>query len=354
MLRLICSLILCIYSIRAYRLKVTPMLDLRSIGPINKEPPFFQRFIALMDINSAETYLLDKNIFGYGYNSSWSKGYANLTETFDGETDPQISYKSSQFSGILAKDYFGLYLDSKKNFSKESFVLVTNRTGDFSQIYFNEQLRNAIVGVNPWIEGRTTMSKYYVQKNGIVQGFGVCKRYRQSASCYIESRVGTCAYNDKDKIYPQSITIPIKQHPKNYWQIEADSFTYDKIVSKRKYNVIFSTTTLDISLPKVLFDVIFRSFKVQITEEGYEIDCDLRKSAKDINLAFDSKIITIKGNIYADEIYDNNNKKCYLRIKPNKDNNFVLGVQFMYGYGICFNGPAKSVILNGNYGGELY
>lgn len=146
-----------------------------------------------------------------------------------------------------------------------------------------------------------------------------------------------------------SISVTTKAHELFYWQIEANSFAHDKLFYNKKFNVILSTTTLDISIPQMLFTIVNRAMKAKQTKAGFIFDCEKRNLAKDIVLKFNGQDITIPGNVYADQIRNN----CYLRLKPSENNDWVLGLQFYYAYATCFDGNKKIVQFNKNLYGEF-
>lgn len=146
-----------------------------------------------------------------------------------------------------------------------------------------------------------------------------------------------------------AITLPVKPHEKNYWQVQGFSYSYDNKYFNRQFNVIFSTTTLDITVPQILFNLVKRILNPQESPNGYVFDCKNRSNAKDISLKLFDQNVVIKSSVYTDEI----DKKCYLRLKPVQGNDWVLGLQFYYGYSACFQGMGKKIVLNKNSNTEF-
>lgn len=168
--------------------------------------------------------------------------------------------------------------------------------------------------------------------------------------CHTPTIQGACFTKDQVKIDSTNIVIPTKSHPNNYWQIEADGYSFEKQLSfNQKFNIILSTTTLDLTIPETLFNIVNRIFSPTTTKNGLEFDCNKRALAKDISLKFAGQTVLIPGSIYADRVNDN----CYLRLRPAKSNDWVLGLQFFYTHAVCLNGEKNTVTLNKSLYGEF-
>lgn len=147
------------------------------------------------------------------------------------------------------------------------------------------------------------------------------------------------------------ISVPIKPHPQNFWQVEATRYSFDYYAINRKTNIIFSSTIEDIVLPLPLFKVITKFFiaKTVVNNSGrtvYQFDCSIRLKGPSLYITINRVAFEIHNRQY---VYDNrhtdNDDKCYLKFKPGNDQDIILGTAFNQAYGVCFFPKDKKVTL---------
>lgn len=156
-----------------------------------------------------------------------------------------------------------------------------------------------------------------------------CRHERYGADCRIWTSVGACFAG---KTESKGMTAPITPHPKNYWQLEAFGYKHGSLTSSRNFNVIFTTTRQDIVVPQQLFARLNSQLNLKKVGDEYKFDCSLKPKAEPITIKL-KEDITVTPTVYIDQL----NGECFLRVKPSPNNDWVLGYQFYYQYGICFH-----------------
>lgn len=130
--------------------------------------------------------------------------------------------------------------------------------------------------------------------------------------------------------------LPVTNHPKNYWQVEATGYRYGSLTSSRNFKVLFSTTHPDFVVPQQLFGRINAQLNLKKVNGEFKFDCSLKSKAEDITLKL-KEDITITPSVYIDQL----NSECFLRVRPSANNDWVLGYQFTYQYATCFYSVSK-------------
>lgn len=172
--------------------------------------------------------------------------------------------------------------------------------------------------------------------------------YSFSYSCFTSQSIGLCKLYGTEQA---NITVDVKPHENNYWQVEADRVRFSTFTSNRKTNVIFSTTVEDITVPAQLFSLISKSVNATQTtdSEGRQqntFDCKERKTAKSLYLQLNGTDVEIAPAQYSDFNTIAFGTNCLLRLKVGETQDIVLGTSFYQAYGSCFNAKQKIVQLN--------
>lgn len=106
--------------------------------------------------------------------------------------------------------------------------------------------------------------------------------------------------------------VPLSNHPKNYWQIKVDGYKYGLITSKRLFNAIFSSTTVDLHIPEVIFNKAVKKIGAKKDNDGYyTFECESKNKVDDIIFNIDGKRYFINGTHYVSKTKDT----CYLHYK---------------------------------------
>lgn len=120
----------------------------------------------LLDVNSADTYILKDGVLPYnknGYDVD-EADFIDLKQPFTEEFDSDYNFETSKINGTL-----GVATISKRSLDRNeqyqgSFGLVTQLSTDFSKIPFSSKQFGGRVGVNTWLESKTNASQFQIEK----------------------------------------------------------------------------------------------------------------------------------------------------------------------------------------------
>lgn len=92
--------------------------------------------------------------FGEGFEPSDSPTFRDLKTKFEDKWDASIFGEGASFSGTYGED-----VQDYKNGARQSFGIVYKYDKDPSIVFYNDTARSGVLGMNPWITGKTNMAQ---------------------------------------------------------------------------------------------------------------------------------------------------------------------------------------------------